>query len=257
MDTSNTDVTLIYRGQSSTDLGIFIKWPFTFVHAVPDYNKQHVNGRNGDFIQDQGSFQNVTETFDIFVKMPKEYNNLFEYETALTEWLKGNDYSYLGISNFPDYVFEAIYDSSMSITWNENDWRQGEGQLAFDCKPFFKRSDGINYIPLPENGVVYNYEKVPAIPDWHFKGSGDFTLYVNDKPYEFHGIDGDIWLNGDGNANSLENGDYTTLMNNSIRLTNNEAPVLEPQSQNKISIKLQDGASVSISEYKPNWSRLI
>lgn len=235
-----------------------IQWPFTLVHAVPDYNKTHVNGRNGDFIQDQGSYQNVTETFNIVVRIPKKYSTQFEYEAAVTEWLQGNDYSYLKITKFPGYVFEAIVDSAYSITWDENDYRYGIGQLAFDCKPFYKRSDGIYYQPLPDSGIVYNTEKVPALPDWHFVADGgNFTLTVNDFPYEFYDVTGDLWLDGqEGNARSEQDGDYTTLLNTNMRLANNEPPILAPNTQNKITLTVDSG-TVSKWEYKPNWGRLI
>lgn len=258
MAISNQYGYLTYRNRSSSDFGIAIKRPFDLVHAVPDYNKNHINGRNGDFIQDEGSYQNVTETFNIEVFRPRRYSNQVEYENALTDWLTGNDYSYLMVSEFPDYIFEAIYDSALAITWDDYDPEHGTGQIAFDCKPFFKLANGIKYQPLPANGVVYNEQKVPAIPDWHFIATGDFTLYVNDIPYEFNDMDGDVWLNGqEGNANSKEHGDYDTLLNNNLRLANNCAPILLPNQKNTISLSLSDGASITKSEYKPNWGRVI
>lgn len=259
MDIINDEkyATLTYRNQKSTDFGIFIRYPFQLTHAIPDYNKSHINGRNGDFIQDEGSYQNVNETFDIVAQIPSKYSTLFEYEAAITEWLQGNDYDYLKINTFPDYVFEAIVDTAYSITWDENDPRFGIGQLIFDCKPFYKRADGIYYQPLPSNKIVYNTEKVPAIPDWHFIAKGDFTLSVNGFPYEFNGIDGDVWLNGqEGNAMNKKDGDYTNLINSNLRLANNTTPVLAPNTENKIEI-IEGANSVTKAEYRPNWGRLI
>lgn len=257
MDISNGNWTsLIYRNHKSSDFGIYIKWPFTLAHAIPDYNKSHINGRNGDFIQDEGSYQNVTETFDIIAFKPSKYPSQFEYEAAITEWLQGNDYDYLKVEKFSSYVFEAIVDSSYTLNWDENDPDQATGQLIFDCKPFYKRTDGIYYQPLPQSQEVYNTEKVPAIPDWHFVCKGDFTLTVNEFPYEFNGITGDIWLDGDGNARSVQNGDYTTLLNSHILLANNTSPYIGPKSNNTIAIT-SGAENVTKAEYKPNWGRLI
>lgn len=257
MDNSSRYAYFTYRNHSSVDFGIFIKRPFTLVHATPDYTKTHINGRNGDFIQDEGSFQNVTETFDVEVHRPKKYKTLFEYESELTDWLTGNDYSPLSVSTFANYAFKAIYDTPLTITWDDSHDEYGSGQISFNCMPFFRRTDGLKYQPLPSNGVVYNQEKVPAIPDWHFTANGGFTLYVNDKPYEFNAIDGDVWLNGqEGNATSVENGDYDTLINTNMRLANNEAPVILPNQKNTISITPDSGTTVT-SEWRPNWGRLI
>lgn len=249
---------LTYRGQNSYDYGIYLKHPINLTHAIPDYNKTHINGRNGDFIQDQGSFQNVTETFDIVVRMPEKfYQNQFEYESAITEWLRGNDYSYLRINKYPSYVFEAVVDAGFTLNWDDDDPRFATGQISFNCKPFYRRIDGIIYQPLPETGIVYNTEKVPATPDWHFIANGNFTLTVNDFPYEFSGINGEVWLNGqEGNLVNKLDGDYTNLINTNMRLSNNTPPVLESEMAN--TIKITSGSeNVSKAEYKPNWGRLI
>ena len=75
---------LIFQNHKSSDFGILIKYPFNVVHPVPDLDPSHIKGRNGDFLQDNNSFQNVTETFPVLVTRPPELNQ-FDWERSVTD----------------------------------------------------------------------------------------------------------------------------------------------------------------------------
>ncbi len=70
---------LIFQGKNSRDLGLTVQYPFNLVHPAPDLDATHIKGRNGDFLQDDRSYQNVTETFTCLVNRPSDIEQ-FDYE---------------------------------------------------------------------------------------------------------------------------------------------------------------------------------
>ena len=139
-----------------------------------------------------------------------------------------------------------------TINWDPNQLNYGTGQLSFYCEPFQYRVDGINYINLPDNGIVYNSESRVAVPNWHFVAKGSFVLNVNDLNYQFDNMSGEFWLNGDtGDTYDKDN----NLFNNQTHFPNLLPPEL-PSGENKISITADDGV-ITRAEYMPRWRRLI
>lgn len=245
---------LIFHNRASTDFGIMINYPLPDVHAVPDITANHVPGRSGDVLIDNNdSYQNINLVVSVTVERPQGYDTWFELETAISQWLKGSDYSYLKFDNYPGYVWEAVVMTPPNLKPNVQDDLQEIGTLTFNCKPNFKRIDGIKYQPLPKTGVVRNTENMSAWPDWHLVGSGDFILTVNGFPYELNNISSEIWIDG---ANALAYQDSTTLLNGNIGWANNDAPELIV-GKNTINLAPQSGATLEKIEYKPNWRRLI
>ncbi|WP_233551643.1 phage tail protein [Lactobacillus sp. ESL0230] len=256
MAISNGFSGLIFNNKSSTDLGILIKYPFDPVHAVPDIDLTHIKGRSGDFIQDNGSYQNVTETFNCIVERPLNYTQ-FEWERELVDWLIAPEvngkrqYQYLQFEIDPEYAYNAIVQTMPQFTSDENCPNLATGQLTFYCEPYLYRVNGINYIDLPENGVVFNSETRVAIPNWHFVANGSFVLNVNDLNYQFDNMNGEFWLNGDTGDTYDAKG---TLYNNQTHFPNLLPPEL-PVGENRISIKAADGV-ITRAEYMPRWRRL-
>ena len=249
---------LIFQNHKSSDFGILIKYPFNVVHPVPDLDPSHIKGRNGDFLQDNNSFQNVTETFPVLVTRPPELNQ-FDWERSVTDWLAppiskdGRQYQYLQFTYDPNYVYSAVQKDPFSITWDDTNDFSATGSIPFYCEPFQFRVDGIRYKPLPDSGTVYNSELQTAIPNWHFIAEGTFTLNVNGVPYEFDSMSGEFWLNGDtGDAYDKDN----TLFNSQTKFPNLQVPVLSP-GKNTISITADSGATITKAEYMPRWRRLI
>ena len=265
---SNNDFAkLIYRTHASTEFGILVQFPFNVTHPIPDLNATHIMGRNGDFIQDEGSFQDVTETFNVIVNRPVKYQSHLEAELEISDWLRKSDsgkpYDYLKFDFLPGYIFEAAIKDPFSLTWQSDFY--ATGTIPFFCKPFLKRTDGIDYKPvphidctnLPGTANLFNQENTIAVPDWHIVGNGNFTITINGFPYEFSDIEDEVWLDGqEANATTELDGDDTTLINNQMRLANNTTPKLFP-GENTFKLSVDAGSTVTKVEYKPNWGRLI
>lgn len=258
MQDSTGYANLIYQGKQSTDFGMMIQYPFNVVHPIPDLDAAHIKGRNGDFLQDDNSYQNVTETFTAIINRPSGVSQ-FDLERNITDWLASpvtdgrRQYSYLQFDYDPEYAYSAVQKDPYSIQWDENNPGRAVATIPFYCEPFQYRVDGINYVVLPSSGTVINSESRNAIPNWHFIAKGSFVLNVNNVPYEFDNMDGEFWLNGDtGDTYDAKD----TLFNNQTKFPNLAAPVLPP-GENKISITADSGVTITKAEYMPRWRRLI
>lgn len=250
---------LIFQDHASTDYGILIQYPFNLVHPIPDIDLSHIKGRNGDFLQDNQSYQNVTETFNAYVQRPVN-KTWAEWERSVVDWLSsptdGNgrmQYEYVKFSIDPEYVYNAVIKDPISFTKDVTDPFLATGTISFYCEPFQYRIDGISYIDLPDSGIVFGEEKWPTAPDWHFVANGSFSLMVNGLSYQFDNMEGEFWLSGDtGDTYDSQN----NLYNTQTHFPNLDPPVLY-QGQNTISIVAEPGTTITKAEYKPKWRRLI
>lgn len=119
----------------------------------------------------------------------------------------------------------------------------------------------------PKNtAYYYNDGDDTAFPDWHLKGQGNFMLMVNDMPYEFDDLDGDLYLYGmSDNAYSYDiehpdKFDTLELLNTHIRLANNVSPQLlcSGTGKNSISLTPMDTESkLDLIEFRPKLRGLI
>ena len=257
MEDSNL-ANLIFQNYKSSDFGMMVEYPFNIVHATPDIDPTHIKGRNGDFLQDNGSYQNVTETFNV-IGYRDANTTQNDWERKVIDWLAppliddARQYEYLQFDYDPDYAFRAVVTTPPTFTWDATDTFKVTGTIPFYCEPYQYRIDGINYSDLPNSGVVYNTETRTAIPDWHFVVNGTFTLNINNLQYEFDNMEGEFWLSGDTSDTYDSQNNY---YNNQTHFPNLVAPVLYP-GRNEISITAESETTISKAEYKPKWRRLI
>lgn len=273
---------LIYRNYASTDFGIGLSVPWVPVHAARDITFTHVPGKNGDNAQDDGSYQNVVETFTGIVFLDHNlYKNWFELNTAITDWLSGGDYSLLSFSGYPDYVFEAIAQSITITPDSNNSENRATISMPFNCYPIMIRTDGIEWQRAP-NGDVTNTEDLTARPDWHIKGSGNFYITINDEQYNFNDVDGEVYLDGEtGNAYYYDSDGKLVSKNPDCEFPGLDSPELlcgrntvSYGAQENLKIDSDTGQTAAsgtgqttggvtvnypdpIVEYKPNWKRVI
>lgn len=253
----NQYASLIFNNKASADLGILIQYPFQVVHPQIDGDPTHIEGRSGDFLPDVNSYQNVTETFNVIVNRSPNLSQA-DWERQVTDWLTSpvvrgrRQYQYLQFDYDPDYAYSAIQKDPFSFQWDETNIGRATGQIPFYCEPFQYRVDGINYIDLPSQGIVYNQELRDAIPNWHFIANGSFSLIVNNKEYQFDNMNGEFWVNGD--TCDTYDGNHN-LLNDQTHFPNLITPILTP-GENHISITAGAGV-IQKAEYMPRWRRLI
>ena len=105
-------------------------------------------------------------------------------------------------------------------------------------------------VPL-NKGTIYNPEDTYTFPDWQIDvGSAPktFTLTVNGFPYEFDGVTGMVYVDGE-NCQVSSNGER---INDQIQFANNDAPQII-QGENTISLS---GDAVNSIKWRPNYRRL-
>lgn len=249
---------LIFQNRKSTDFGLMVQYPFNLVHPVSDLTPTHIKGRSGDFLQDDNSYQNVTETFNVVGYRTPEMTQ-FEWEREVIDWLAPpivdgqRNYQFLQFDIDQGYVYSAVVKDMPTFTWDNDDIFKVTGSVPFYCEPYQYRIDGTVYQNIPDGGVIYNTETRTAIPDWHFVAKGNFSLNVNGLSYQFENMDGEFWLNGQtGDTYDKDN----NLFNNQTHFPNLVPPNLNV-GKNAITITAETGTTISLAEYKPNWRRLI
>lgn len=217
---------LTYRNHASTDFGILLSYPWVPVHATRDVTATHVPGVSGDVLQDDGSYQNVVETFTgIVIRDPRLYSNWYDLDEAVNDWLRGGNYSYLRFDGYPDWAFEAIAQPH-TITPDPIDERKATISLPFNCKPIMYRIDGIEWQTCPI-GTVTNTSDSITRPDFHIIGTGNFFLRINGLDYQFYNVDGDVYLDGEsGNAFCYDSQGVVTSKNPDVEFPYLDSPEL-------------------------------
>lgn len=241
---------MIYHNRSSTDYGILLQYPEPYIYATKEQQQVHVPGRSGDIIEDNEAFQNPTLSVPFIVKLPDQFDSWFQWNSAIAEWLKADGYDYLKFNYQDGYVWEAYPNQAPVVT--PSTARNATGTFSFTVKPFLKRIDGIKMQDVPfDRGKVYNVETEACWPDWKIDVGNvakTFTITVNDFTYEFNGVTGNVYVDGE-NCQVSSNGNR---INDEITFSNNDAPQLL-QGENTISFS---GDSVNSIKWRPNWRRL-
>lgn len=244
---------IIFRNHSSADYGIYCKTPITIPTPQLDITATHINGRNGDLLQTYNSFKNIDLVIDVTVFKPKQYPNLYQLKNEIIDWLTDFDYDYLKFSENPSWVFEAIVSTPPSLVPLIEDGAEEEltGKIAFNCKPLMLKTSSIRWQEVKP--FVYNSEKMPAMPDWHIVGNGNFKLTVNGLDYQFNNVKKGVFVDGENcQAYSIDSNGEKINCNLDVTWENNDAPVLNA-GQNAIS---WSGEGITKIEYKPKFRRL-
>ena len=230
-----------YRGRTSDEFCLHITFPFDFVHAEADVNPVSVPGINGDIVQDNLRYKNISQNF-AFTIIRNNYSPSFQIlGRAITNWVAGNDYAPLTCDLIPSYQWEAHVATAPTMVITNN--LQAAFVIAFDCKPFLKSLEGQEWQAVPSNPT--NLERWSAEPLWHIKGTGNLVLTVNGLDYKLNAIDDEVYIDSERGLV------YKSLTESRAGLAVfpcNDFPVLVPGDN---SIKLT--GDYSLFEYKPNW----
>lgn len=256
---------IIFHNRSSDDFGMRVLFPFNPVVPSPNTQMETIPGVSGDRRDSNRTFGAVETPVNAVIYIPKKYNgDWWSLKSDIEHWLYGDENSkdWLVFELDPDFLYQAQIVTAPVFT-PVNDERVNV-TITFHFQPFKYDEKTIHWSKLPASGIAINPENTNVRPDWHLNGNGSFLLTVNGFPYEFDDLDGDIWLIGDeGNAYSKDPSqisDDNSLLNDHLRLANNEAPELicSGDGQNSISIAPIDSDSkLNSIEFKPKYRRLI
>ena len=165
---------ILFNGISSEEYGIQVEHPPGYNYAERDYTVVHIPGRNGDLIQDNGSFKNRTRSYPIALLTPND--SFVESANKIATWLcSPSGYSRLEDSYEPDY-FNLAYYSEKNLVENI---LQGAGRttIQFICKPQRFLKSGERTIILENADAIFNPTSFKAKPLLKiYGGTGNVTI---------------------------------------------------------------------------------
>lgn len=213
--------TVIFNGISSKDYGIQVEHPPEYAYPQRDYNIQHVPGRNGDVVLDEGSYQNVLRTYDLAIGSYKE--DFIYLANRISEWLhSASGYARLEDSYEPDYYRMAFYEDAGEI---ENIYRHaGRITVNFNCKPQRFLKSGDRAVAFSGTGNIYNPTRCYALPIITVKGTGSGVLQIGNYNISISSIGGAIIIDS-----SIQDCYFGTSNKNSVVAMNDKGyPQLLP-----------------------------
>ena len=168
---------VIFNYQSSKDYYAEIEAPPTYKTPARDYELNHVPGRNGDLLYDQGSYQNLDVTYTMSIVPPQGYSYA-ETMLKFQSWLhSGSGYLRLEDSYDPEHYRMACFKDESEI---ENYFdKAGKLTVTFNCKPGRFLKDGEEPILVNEAAMIINPTQHNARPFFMIMGSGTGEFTVN------------------------------------------------------------------------------
>lgn len=170
---------VMFNGQSSKDVYAEVEEPPTYSVPKRNYNQTHIPGRNGDLIEDEGSYDNVDATYKMSVVPPKGYT-YSSVMSLFSSWLNSSSgYARLEDTYDVEHYRIASFEGPLDIS---NVFEKGgKVELKFSCQPFRFLKAGEEPISL-QNGknVVVNPTSFKSKPFIYISGSGSGYFKIND-----------------------------------------------------------------------------
>lgn len=240
---------LIYHNKSSTDFGAWIQYPTVQATTKRNVSLTPVVGVNGSYINDNLNYTDVVQQITFFVERPLRYRDWFTWGMDFGDWLTSDarfvEYEPFYFEPFNGWHWEAYLSDGPTVTPSNE--QNATVTITLSAKPFLISNDSIEYQSVPTS--IYNWQRYSALPLFHFKGEGNFTLTVNGKDYQFNDIDDELFIDSD---KCLIYKSLNENRNSHAILYNHEFPELCP-GKNSISLK----GNYSKFEYKPRWRRAL
>ena len=180
-----------YNGRSSEEFGLHIEKKDVF--SAPEYDAEFISipGRSGDLIVSNRRFANIKASYTVFLAR-KNVADLSDVLHAVKGWLYTEPDRYHAISDSYDagHLRCGVISGSLDIEEQFN--KLGSFQVIFNCKPFKYSLEGLQEISIENGGCLFNPEAFTAKPVITLKGSGDFSLTLQNggynKTWNFKGI---------------------------------------------------------------------
>lgn len=217
---------IVYGGGASSDYGIVVSEAPTFDKPTRRSNVFNIQGRNGSIIFQDGSFDDVTRSYKVWIA--EDDNDLVDKVNAVSGWLYSKTgYQRLEDSFEPDVFRLAYYNGSGNIS-NEL-MAYGETTISFTCRPERFLKSGEDETEVQNGGSIYNPTRFEAKPLIHIEGTGTVSVSISGKSItasitDYINIDCDrldAYRLPSENKNSSITGTFPTLIEgkNTIGLT--------------------------------------
>lgn len=235
---------IIFNGIPSTNYGIHVEKPPVYATPERDYEVVHIPGRNGDLVIDNGSYQNVTRTYDISVgEINGNFTNL---AAGVSEWLhSASGYARLEDSYEPDYFRRAYYVADAEM---ENLFHQaGKMSIEFNCKPARFLKAGERAVLFTAAGSLRNPTFQKSYPKIVLTVSGAATLTIGSQTASISGITTSTEMVIDSELQDVYEESVQTNLNSKVSFSDG-FPLLLP-GLNAISFT----GSITSVEVIPRW----
>lgn len=182
---TNKQGLIVYGGESSTGYGMVVGTAPAYEKPVKRTEVFNVPGRNGSVIFQNGSYDDVTRTYHVWIgedETPDSggivHGTLAERVSAITAWL----FSQTGYTrledNFEPNVFRLAYYSGANNISNELT-QYGETDLTFTCRPERFYKDAETPIAVANGDNLTNPTKFASKPLIKIEAAGTVDVTIN------------------------------------------------------------------------------
>lgn len=202
-------MSITFGGINSDDVNLVVERYPSRPIPTRRYYVQQVPGRSGDLLFDEGAYDNIEQSYEIYIRQDAG-RSFQEACSAVAAWLmKVHGYQTLTDSYDPFTFRYAYYVGPVDVASVLNQF--GRATITFNCKPFryLLPEDQIEYTTSPN--TLTNPTDFVALPRIKIEGSGSAVLMVRATMVTISSIDSGMILdselmdcyNGANNRNSL------------------------------------------------------
>lgn len=195
-----TETYFVFNDESSLNYNLAVRERASYTAAERNIDYIDIMGRNGSLLRDKGTFKNVDEPVSCYLfAKDQKINNIREEASATFRWLKSpRGWCELRYSDDPYYFMKAHVPQMLSFNEVFHLFYVGEGEITFTRKPERWSVTGQQINTLTKSGeVLINPELFESYPIIKVYGSGNITLYVNNKVVVLENITDPITLDSE------------------------------------------------------------
>lgn len=214
---------LEFDGENSFDYGVFISGEGTFDAPKRRARKISIPGRNGDFVLDEDSFENIQVRYPAFIVAKNKAEFKEKLEAFRSALLSKTGYVRLSDTYHKDEYRMAAYLEGLEVSPKLHN-KAGDFTLVFDCKPQRFLKIGELETSVLSGGVITNPTLFDSQPLLRVLGYGKITINTSDIVVENEDI-GNVTLQNESDLN------YDTkfiLDSNTVSLLNTSDTITIP-----------------------------
>lgn len=162
-----------FAGKNLADFGVQVSGIDTYGAPSRVVNAEHVAGRNGSIVIDEGTYNDVEHVYHVAIK-----RHLAENISGLRNFLLSvRGYARLQDTYTPDEFYQAVFHNAIDLTAEGHGNKWSLFDLTFTRKPQRFLKTGEETITLTASGTVNNFTLMDARPLLRVYGHG--TLKIN------------------------------------------------------------------------------
>lgn len=231
------------NGVSSREFNAYIQERPSIPSARRKLNVKQIPGVSGDYIFDEGAFDNVPFSLSLYT-VGKSEGEIRDNRQRVVDLFNAGTYQDLELYHDPDYVYEVIMLDSIEFSPDGKTPLILEFSLSLSAKPFKKVKDVRTH--AGRTLTITNPYNYPSFPEIKIFGEKDLSLHVNGEEFPFKEIDGHVTLDSQAQQAFKDTG--VDILNRNDKMHKHDFPVLQPGSN---SLSVTGGATRL--EVNPRW----